>query len=363
MSEKKKTKRKLFGPINVANRFEVLRFLTSVLIAFLVTLAIIFLVTDEPFQAIKYLFLGPLESVRKFSLVIELMIPLTFTGLAVTVMFKANQFNMGAEGAFFMGGVAAAIIAIVAPLPVIIHPIVSIILASLAGGVVCAIPALLKIKWGASELVSSLMMNFICLNIGLYIINYYFRDPNAGSMASYTFRETAMLSNIVPKTRLHTGIFVMILATLIIIVFLNKTKKGYALKITGENANFAKYSGIKTAGVVLYSQFIGGMLAGAGGAVEMLGMYDRFKWQELTNYGFDGIIIAILAKENPKFVPLAAFFLAFIRIGADRMGSETNVSYEIVSILQGIFILLIAARGFLAKIKQYMVEKEARANG
>ena len=341
-------------------KFEIIRFAAAIGISISLAFIIILFVSDDPMLAIQKLFLGPIESTRRFGNVIELAIPLTFAGLAISVMFKANQFNMGAEGAFFIGAVMAAIVAIKIPLPPFIHPVFAILIAGLVGGIVCAIPAVLKVKWGASELVSSLMLNYVFFNLGIYIINNKLRDVNAGAMASVEFEPSAMLTKLVPKTRIHMGIFIVIVTAIIVYLFLNRTKRGYDLRMTGYNMNFAKYSGIKTTAVILYSQFIGGFIAGIGGATEMLGMYSRFKWQALPGYGFDGIIVAILAKNNPVLVPVAAFFLAYLRIGADRMGSATDLTYEMVSIIQGVIIMLIAAQSFLAKYKQRMVVKEAK---
>lgn len=348
---------------SISFKYESVRLLSAIAIAFLLTVIIIFSVSEQPVDALKYLFLGPLESTRRFFNVIELMIPLTFTGLAVTIMFKANQFNMISEGVFYVGGVVASIVAIQFPLPPYIHPIVALVLAGLVGGVIATIPSMIKLKWNASELVSSLMMNFILLNIGLYIINNYFRDINAGAMASWRFLDSARFSVILEGTRLHSGLFIVIVVWVLATFFVNKTKAGYKLNVTGENIIFAKYSGIKTSLVIISSQFLGGFIAAVGGATEALGMYDRFKWQELTNFGFDGIIIAILAKKKPVLVPVAAFFLAYLRIGADRMGSMTDLTYEMVAIIQGVIIMLVAAKSFMSFYRQRLIEKEANLNG
>lgn len=343
-------------------KFEAIRFAVAIAISLVLAMLIIFTISETPFLALQKLFLGPVESLRRFGNVIELMIPLTFTGLAVTVMFKANQFNMAADGSFYIGGLAAAVVAINITLPLGIHPAVAIIFAGIVGGIVCLIPGLLKLKWGASELVSSLMLNFIMLNLGLYVVNNVIRDHNAGAMASWKYQESAVLPKIFPGTRIHVGLFIVIAMTILVHIFLKKTKWGYALRMTGQNESFAKYAGISTGAVIVYSQFIGGAIAGIGGAVETLGMFDRFKWQALTEYGFDGIIVAILAKEEPKFIPVAAFFLAYLRVGADRMGSATDVTYEMVSILQGVIIMLVAARSFMKNYRQRMIEKEAHVH-
>ena len=133
--------------------------------------------------------------------------------------------------------------------------------------------------------------------------------------------------------------------------------------MTGLNKNFAAYSGISVTGVIIYSQIISGGIAGLAGAADVLGLYRRFQWQMLPGYGFDGIIIATLARNNPIAVPVAALFLAYIRSGASVMSRMTDVSSEMVAIIQGIMILLVTAQAFLSTWHHRAVVKEAQKHG
>jgi simple sugar transport system permease protein len=356
-------KKKIGKNLNIETRFELIRFSTAILIAVFLSFVIILLVSKEPLAAMRNLFLGPLSSWRRFGNVIELAITLTFTGLAVAVMFSANQFNMGAEGGFYAAGAVAAMAALALPLPPFIHPLVAILLGGLTGAIVCVIPALLKQKWGASELVSSLMLNYVFFYFTRFFCNTVFKDPDSGYVSTYLLPASAKLPVIIAGTRIHAGLFIVILAVIVTMIFIRRTTWGYALIQTGRNPAFAAYSGINTPVVLIYSQLIGGFIAGVGGSVEVLGMYLRFQWQNMPGYGFDGIIVAILAKNKPQFVPLAAFLLAYIRIGADRMSSATDVTSEMISIIQGIIIMLVAAQAFMSHQRQKMLVRELRNNG
>ena len=339
--------------------FETLRTVLAVAIALAIALVTILLVSDTPGVALKAFIIGPFDSLRHFGNVLEMMIPLIFTGLSISIMFAAAQFNLGAEGAFFMGAVVSSFIAVRWSLPVVIHPIVSILFGGLTGAVFCGIPALLKVKWGASELVSSLMFNYIAFFFGLYLINYFLRDVNAGAMVSYKLLESAKLPVIIPRTRVHWGIIIAVLAIILMYYYVFRTRWGYRTRVTGLNMLFAEYAGIKTATVIISAQLIGGFVAGAGGSIELLGLYRRFSWQLLPGYGWSGVIVAILARRNPAYIPLAAFFLAYLRIGADLMSRQSDVQNEIVAIIQGIMIVLIAAAGFLEKQQYRMIFKDA----
>lgn len=345
---------------SIEKKFEIVRVLVAVTIALAVAFVLISVVSEQPMEALKQFLLGPLMSLRNFGNVMELFIPLVFGGLAVCIMFQCNQFNMGAEGAFLLGGLGAGYVATTFILPAQIHPVVGIVVGGLIGAVICTIPALLKVKWQANEVVSSLMLNYIMLFLGSYILQYFMLDPGAGYPASQTFIKTAKLPVIIAKTNIHAGIILALLLVVLTYLFIYKTKWGYAIRMTGQNEKFARYSGISIGGTIIMSQVLGGAIAGMGGATQVLGMYTRYSWTILPGYGFDGIIIAILAKNNPVFVPLAAFFLAYLRIGADIMARRTDVAPEVVSIVQSLIILLVAAKMFLDKYKHKKIVENSK---
>lgn len=343
--------------------FQLIKIAITIMIAFLLAFIVIFLVSDKPFNAFSQLLLGPLSSIRRFSNVIELSIPLIFTGLAVSIMYEAKQFNLMAEGSFFIGAVGASYVAINFNLPFGVHALVAVMAGGIVGGLANSIPAVLKSKYNGNELVSSLMMNHIILLLGLFIVNSLLRDTSVGTLASFEFHDTAKFPRFIPKTRIHMGIFIAIAMIFFVYYLLYKTKWGYALRMTGHNINFSQYSGIKTSHIIFSSQVVGGIIAGIGGATEMLGMYSRFEWHKLTEYGWDGIIVAILAKNNPKFVPVAAFFLAYIRTGADIMSRTTDVASEIISVIQALIIMLITAEAFMSRWKQNRIVKQTLLEG
>lgn len=343
-----------------SSQFNTFRTALSILIALMLSFIVIFLVSDQPVEAIVRMITGPLSSKRLFANVIELMIPLIFTGVSVSIMFSANQINLGAEGSFHLGGLVAAVVGLMIPMSQGVHPIAAILLGGLTGAVFAAIPAILKIFTSASELVSSLMLNYIALFLGNYVLSYHLRDTTAGALTSHLLPETVKLQSIVSGTNIHVGLFIALLTALFGYLFLFKSKLGYMLRISGENEKFAKYAGMNILSVILISQLLGGFIAGIGGSIQLLGMYRRFSWAALLGYGWDAIIVTTLSKKNPIYVPLAAFFLAYIRIGADIMSRSTDVSPEIVAITQGIIIILIVAEQFLSKYKHKLVAREAR---
>ena len=350
--------------MNKKKKFEwygIIRVTASILISLVIAAIIIFAVADDPLLALNKFLLGPFSTKRNFFNVIETMIPLVFCGLAINVMHKSGLFSMVADSSFYFAGVMAASIAIACPMPNILHQIVILAVAMAVGGVIGVIPVLIKRKTGANELVISLMMNYIFFNLGYWLIRNFFLDTSNGAF-SVSFQKTASLGKILKGTNTHYGLFIMIAAVIVIWILMDKSKFGRELQITGSNENFARYAGIRIGGVVIGSQLIGGMLAGLGGGVEMIGMYTKFQWITSQTYVWDGILINLLAGTRPLMIPVSAFFISYIRIGALVMSRSAEVDSEIVAIIQGIMIMLIASERFLYKMKKNKEEREALQN-
>lgn len=357
----KKNRKKKSAAVKLENRFEILRTVVAVAIALAIVLVIVTLASDEPLLAIHSLLIGPITSVKRFANVIELMIPLTFTGIAITIVFKTKRYNLASDSSFFMGSMVALLIGLFSPFPPIITIILAIIAAFIVGGLIGAIPAVANNKFGANELVTSLMLNYVVGFFVNYIFNHHVRDPKKASLQSLPLIKELRLSKIVPGTRIHTGFIIMLVLVFLVWFVMYRTKWGYALRATGSNEKFARYSGINTSLVIIMAQVIGTGIAAIGGAIEMLGMHSTFKWSSSPGYGFDGVIMSILARGNPALVPLAAFFLAYVRVGADILNRMTNLPAEIISIVQAVIILLVAAQAFLGKTKHRILVKQSGA--
>lgn len=343
--------------MNRERSFNILRTAVALLIALLVAYLIIFLVSDTPLEAVKIFTLGPFDSMRHMGNIVEAAIPLIFSGLAMAVVFQASLFNLGAEGIYYIAGALVSIIAIFMPMPAGIHPLVIILAGGVIGALVMAIPGVLKAKLGASELVTSLMLNNILLGVGLWLLTNFLRDPATGSQISYKFEKTAQLPKIISGTRIHLGLIIALVCVVLTYMFLYRTKWGYEIRMTGLNGDFARYSGINTAKVIILAHVVSGVLAGMGGAIETIGLHQRFEWTALPGYGFDGAMIAMLAGNNPFGVVGAALFVAYLRVGADMVARLSDVPTEMVAILQALIILLVSAERFLHKYRQKWIEK------
>ena len=360
--------------------FSLVRGALAIFIALLVAAVLIFISADgetlaDKFaltgNALKQLLIGPLFKTnsageigafqfKRLTDVLASMIPTIFTALSVCVMFSANQFNLGAEGGCMLGGFAGGMIAVYVPMAAGLHPLVCI----LCGGITCAlimlIPAVLKARLDVSEMVCSLMLNYIIMYVIKFLMNTFIADKSKGQVQSSAFFETAKLPQLVDNgSMLSVGFLIAIVMVVLIGLFMYRTRWGYAIRMIGINQAFSKYSGMKVGTIIVVSQLLGGFLAGVGGGIEMLGRYKTFSWSSLPGYGWTGITIAILAGNNPWFVPPAAFFMAYLSKGCDLMATYAKVPAQLIDIIQGVIFLFFAAEQFLSKYRQKLVVKSA----
>lgn len=342
---------------------ELVRILTAIGIAYMIALITLFAISDEPVFIVKQFVLGPLSSPRRIGSILNLAIPFTFTGLCFCFMYAVNKFNLSGEGIFMFSGCMISLIAISMEgmgLPPAVMIAVLIIAGAVIGFVVSMLPAYLDAKFNANIVVVSLMLNSILTFLSIWILKYFMRDPTIGSLGSLPLPKAARLPSAFGNFRIQAGIFAAAIAVVIIAVLFFKTVFGYKMRVVGKNPNFAKASGINMMGTIILAQLIGGSLAGIGGTCEILGNYDRYKWVVSTQHGFDGLMVAVLARRNPILVPVAAILLAYIRIGADVVNSKGDIPIEFITVIQGIVILLVAAEEFMGRFKKKLIYKAAQ---
>jgi len=321
------------------------------------------------FGAMRYMLIRPLFKANgafnsmNMLQVLAAMIPTIFTGLATCVMFSANQFNLAGEGSVMVGGFVAALCGIYWAIPAGIHPVVCVLVAAVVCGLIMLIPALLKVKLGASEMVTSLMLNYVMQYVVLHFLNYQFADRTKGSTQTAAVRETANIAEIIPNgSKLTWGFVVALIFVVLTALFMYRTRWGYTIRMIGINQSFAKYSGMKVGSVIILSQVIGGVLSGMGGGIEVLGRYQTFLWKELPGYGWTGITLAILADNNPAFIPFAAFFIAYLDKGCQLMATYCDVPVEMIDVIQAAIFLFFAARQFMSKFRQKVVVSNTKAD-
>lgn len=314
--------------------------ISVVILAVLVPVA---MAQSDPMQVLQLFILGPLGSMRSIGNILEAATPTMLTGLAATVIFRAGSFNLGIEGSFFVGGISATAAALMLPLTGFVAAPIAILAGALVGSLACIVPGYLRVRFGASEMVNSLVLNFAFLYAGIFVLNYFLRDPNAGALASYRLPEDFALDRLMQGTRLHSGVVIALIACILGGIWLYGTRSGLNVRIVGAGPGMAQHLGLSAAGLVMRAQIIGGLVAGMAGAIEVLGLYSRFTWTGLPGHGWTGITVAILARENPYIVIPAALFLAYLQVGGDRLARNMDVPSEVVGLATAAIMLVVTA--------------------
>lgn len=334
----------------------------SVLIALILGGIIMAVLGNNPFEAYAALFQGAFIGKRHIAQTLIMATPLIFTGLAVAFAFQSGMFNIGAQGQIVIGGLVAVGIASFVDTPILNNVFVVIILAGAAGFAWAAIAGWLKAKLGVHEVISTIMLNYIAANIEQYMLNYPMKEGGITGPSPQTppISELSKLKSILPPTNLNIGFIIAILAAIAIWYILNKTVLGYEIKAIGFNKTASENAGINVNWKLVLALGISGLLAGLGGAERVLGgiTQDRYVQGLMAEYGFDGIAVALLGKNNPFGVILAAILFGALRAGAMRMQFVAGVPSQIIIIIQAVIILLVASENMF---KMMFKKKKVKA--
>ena len=351
---------------------EFFRIIAVVIAALLLGFVITFFVSDDPVDAYRELLTGPfpqisfedgfqVKGLNRFGNWIEESITLILLGLSIAIVFRAQQISLGAEGQLFLGALAAAIVALYVDAPIFIHIPLALIAAGAAGFVWGWIPGVLKAYVNVNEIVSTLMLNFIAIQIYQLLLIQWLRDPTAGFIGTELFPDTAILPIVIPGTRVNIALFLMIIAVVAVWFLMTRTPLGYEIRVIGSNINFAEYGGINTKRVITMSMAVSGILAGLAGAHLSLGLLKRLTINLSPGIGFEGIVVALLARNNPIGVLVAGLFYGYLRTGAQIMERSSDVTREVVLIIQAVIILLITAERLLPVLRERFRKRDVAA--
>lgn len=289
--------------------------------------------------------------------------PIIMTGLAFAFASKTGLFNIGGSGQFMVGGVAALYVANLVKLPVGIHFIVCALAAMIAGGIWAGIAGLLKAFFNVSEVISTIMLNYIGMYLSvIMVLNPKVYDENITAISLY--HPTANtphlgLNKLFTGSNLDIAIIIVVLVAILIAFILNKTTLGYQLKAVGYSNSGSKYAGIPYKRNIVIAMFISGALAGLGAALAYLPtkpVYMR-PLTTLVNYGFDGMSVSLLASNNPIGIIFSGIFISYIKSGAKPM-QFAGFDKEIGNIVISVIIYMAALSSFFGMLLQKRKEKK-----
>lgn len=348
----------LFVKFNVYRLLPIVSSILAIAAALLVGAGLIAIAGINPLPAYSVLFTEALANYYGLGNTLTKMAPLLLASLGVLVALKAGQFNIGAEGQIYMGGLGSAIVGLTLhSLPAFIHISLALLAGFLLGALWGLIPGYLKAYRGVNEVITTLLLNYIAQNLVSYMVSGPLMEPKAPSPFSPTIDPTAQLPIILPQTQAHAGIILGLLATAILAFLLTRSPWGYQIETVGQNPIAARYAGLSVQRTILFVMALSGGLAGLAGSGEVMGLKYRLFENFSPGYGFDAIAIAFLSRGNLAGLVLISLFFAALRSGANVMQRSAGVPVTVVYAIQGLTVLFIAIglvleRRLAARIQQ-----------
>jgi simple sugar transport system permease protein len=297
---------------------------------------------------------GSMGSLRSLANTLEEATPLILTGLCVAVGMRCGLFNIGGEGQLVVGAFAAAWVGVrLAGLDPVTHLAISIAAAGLAGALWAGVAGVLRARFGAHEVINTIMLNYIAFAGTNYLVGLpYFKQPG---QIPQTFdvapgARLPQLAFISEHTRLKLGFVLALLAAGAGYLFLCRSRRGFEIRAVGRNPEAARAAGISVVGSMILAMAAGGFLAGMAGAERVLGVHRHFVSPFPFGYGFAGIAVALLGRNHPLGVVAAAVFFGALASGGAQVDMETGVPRELVTVIQAIVIILVASEHLVRRL-------------
>lgn len=301
-------------------------------------------------EAYYNLFMGAFGGVYSLATTIVMATPLLFTGLAVAFAFQCGLFNVGAEGQLYVGALASAVVPLALEgLPPVLRVIIALLVGAGAGAAFGFLPGYLKAKIGAHEVITTIMLNYIATLLTTFLVKTYFRDPGPVDQ-TVLLPLGSRLPEIIPGTRVSLGIVIGILAVALLNYVIRRTVLGYEIQAVGQNPHAAEYGGVNVRARMVQAMMISGAVAGLAGSVEAMGTLYRFIPYFSPGYGFTGMAIAVIAGESLWAVIPAAILFGALQSGGQSMQLFAGIPMELMTMVQGLVILFVAAPGMAEMI-------------
>lgn len=335
----------------------------AITLAFAVSALIMLAAGADPVKAFGAMASGAFGSPNSLATTAVRMTPLLLTGLAVALSFRAGVFNVGAEGQLYAGAALGSVVALLlGGLPGILLVPLTLVGGFVGGALWAFVPGWLRAYRGVSEVVTTLMLNFV----GILLVSYLV-DPIDGPIgekgASYAqspvLPSAATLPILIPGTSFHAGLLLGLAVAGVLFVLIDYTALGFRLRMLGRNPIAARFAGIDSAREILTVMLLSGGIAGLAGVVEVIGLRHRLYDHFSPGYGYDGIAVALLARSNPLAVILSALFFGALRAGANAMQQATGIETSVVLVVQALTILFV----ILAPLSGWARTRALRASG
>lgn len=310
--------------------------------------AVLMLVTGfNPIEGYSAMIFGALGNGRLIGNTIEKAMSLCLLGLATTIGARAGLFNVGGEGQLFFGGLVSTMIGLMmSDLPVFIVLPIAFIGAIAVGGFYAWIPAMLKVKLGVNEVITTIMLNTVAIKVCTYLVN----GPLVSGATAITkgtdyLPEFFRFAKIIKASNLSYGFFAGAIVVFMVWYILNMTSQGLQMKVTGENNRFAVFSGLPADKIMIAGMVASGAICGFVGMLLVYGYQGQMTDGISNEFYFDGLLVAMIMNYNPVGIIIMSFFFAILSTGSTMMDMTVGISSQIYDIIFSVIIFLMAARG------------------
>jgi len=321
----------------------------ALIVALLLGAIILAIAGNDPFEAYSTMFDASLNGWSSITRTLALATPLILTGLAAAVAFQMRVYNIGGEGQLYLGAIAASYVGLALPAttPIVLMLGAMLLAGATAGALWALLAAIPKAYFNADEIITTLMLNFVALSLMNWLIfgsRSFWRDPRRPVPSGKRLPENAVLPSL--SGRMHVGIIIAVVAAILLWWLLRKTSWGFQIRTIGDSPRAARYAGMGVRSKTMAVLALSGALAAMAGFSEVSGVTKGLEPVALTsNIGFTGIIIAVVARNNPLgVVPVSVFLAAITTSGSRLQGIGINV--QVVLLLQGLIFLTVTAGEF-----------------
>lgn len=327
-------------------RASIVRYVLAIILVLLVGAALIAAQGVNPAAALTKIITGAFGTKAGFGSTLRYMMPCTMLGIAAMVAFKSGVYNMGIEGQMYVGSLVAAILGYKLALPAGVHTIVCILAGGFAAALYGLLPALAKMIFNVSEMVVTLMMNYIALLLTEYIVQWVIlggmRKAGTVVLETQTISDSARLPVLIKGTTASTGIFIALAIAVSVYILFKYTIQGYELKQVGENRKFSRIGGVNVSKTFLLIFIISSFISGIVGSVEITGPYRRFSANYASNLPWEGIMISFIANHRPLTIIAVSFIWGALRAGALSLERTMSINKMTIFILQMLFVLFVS---------------------
>lgn len=340
--------------------------LVAVLLALLVGAVILLLLGANPIEAYGAMLDGAFGSQASLLRSITRATPLLLVAIGICIAFRGGVINIGAEGQLFLGAITATAysLALRDTLPPALLAVTTLLVGMLAGAAWGFVPGFLKARFDVNEILTTVMMNEIAIQLLIFLLSGPMIDPEQVAMGtrvpqSAQLPQDVWLARLAPPSQVHTGIFIALAAAVIVYILLWRTTLGYRIRAVGLNRDASKYAGISVPRYLTLSLVLSGALAGLAGAVEVTGVPHRMVEGFAVGYGFAGIVVALFGRLHPIGAIPSAFLFGALLVGAERMQRTVQVPSATIIALQGLVVIFVVSSEIL--VRRWLARRQAQA--